>query len=136
MSDDRPKVGCVFDCMIFLQGAARRESSAGASLALVEFGAIRLFVSHDILVEVREVLARPRVRRNFPVLTDQIVERFIAAIEERASYLVSRDKDILDLADASTPDGERLRRFAPDLQILEPGAFLTEIRGRLQAHPG
>jgi len=136
MSDDRPKVGCVFDCMIFLQGAARRESSAGASLALVEFGAVMLFVSRDILVEVREVLARPRVRRNFPVLTDQIVERFIAAIEERASYLVSRDKDILDLADASTPDGERLRRFAPDLQILEPGAFLTEIRGRLQAHPG
>jgi predicted nucleic acid-binding protein len=136
MSDDRPKVGCVFDCMIFLQGAARRESSAGASLALVEFGAVMLFVSRDILVEVREVLARPRVRRNFPVLTDQIVERFIAAIEERASYLVRRDKDILDLADASTADGERLRRFAPDLQILELGAFLTEIRGRLQAHPG
>jgi putative PIN family toxin of toxin-antitoxin system len=166
MSDDRPKVGCVFDCMIFLQGAARRESSAGASLALVEFGAIRLFVSHDILVEVREVLARPRVRQSFPALTDQIVKRFIAAIEERAtvisevprifrferdpkdepyinlavavraSYLVSRDKDILDLADASTADGERLRRFAPDLQILELGAFLTEIRGRLQAHPG
>jgi predicted nucleic acid-binding protein len=136
MSNDRPKVGCVFDCMIFLQGAARRESSAGASLALVEFGAVMLFVSRDILVEVREVLARPRVRRNFPVLTDQIVERFIAAIEERASYLVRRDKDILDLADASTPDGERLRRFASELQILEPGAFLTEIRGRLQAHPG
>jgi hypothetical protein len=80
MSGDRPKVGCVFDCMIFLQGAAQRESSAGASLALVEFGAIRLFVSHDILVEVREVLARPRVRQSFPALTDQIVKGFIAAI--------------------------------------------------------
>lgn len=77
----------MFDCMIFLQGAARRESSAGASLALVEIGAVMLFVSRDILVEVRDVLAPPRVRRSFPVLTDQIVKRFIAAIEERATLV-------------------------------------------------
>jgi uncharacterized protein len=102
------------------------------------------------------------VRQRFPALTDQIVDRFLGALEERAivvsevppvfrfdrdpkdepyinlaiaaraSYLVSWDKDILDLANASTPDGERLRRQAPELQIVEPRAFLAEIRNRLQ----
>ena len=57
------------------------------------------------------------------------------AIAARVIYLVSRDNDILDLADAATPDGERLRHEAPELQILEPVAFLTEVRHRLQV-PG
>jgi len=53
-------------------------------------------------------------------------------ITASVSYLVSRDNDILDLADASTPGGERLRHQAPELQILEPGAFLVEVRHKLQ----
>jgi hypothetical protein len=36
MSGDNSKIRVVFDCMVFLQGAARRESAAGASLVLVE----------------------------------------------------------------------------------------------------
>ena len=110
------------------------------------------------MAEVRDVLTRPRVRQRFPALTDRIVDRFLAALEERAvlvsevprvfrfdrdprdepyvnlaiaarvNYLVSRDNDILDLADASTPDGKRLRQHAPDLRILDPVAFLVEIR--------
>jgi predicted nucleic acid-binding protein len=54
------------------------------------------------------------------------------AIAAQANYLVSRDNDILDLVDASTPDGQRLRHKAPELQIVEPGAFLAEIRKRLE----
>jgi putative PIN family toxin of toxin-antitoxin system len=161
MSVDRPKVRAVFDCMVFLQGAARRENPSGACLLLVELDALELSVSQEIMAEVRDVLARPRVRQKFPALTDQIVDRFLAALEERAavvskvprvfpferdpkdepyinlaiaskvSYLVSRDHDILDLADASTPDGERLRNQAPDLRILDPVAFLVEIRRTL-----
>jgi putative PIN family toxin of toxin-antitoxin system len=166
MSPDRPKIRAVFDCMVFLQGAARRESAAGACLLLVELGAIELCVSREIMAEVRDVLTRPRVRKRFPSLTDQIVDRFLAALEKRAmvvsevphvfqfdrdpkdapyinlaitarvSHLVSRDNDILDLANASTPDGERLRHQAPELQILDPVAFLVEIRRRLQAPSG
>ena len=70
--------------MIFLQGAARRESAAGASLALVELGAIELCVSQEILDEVRDVLSRPALLQRFPALTGQIVDRFIAAIEAQA----------------------------------------------------
>jgi uncharacterized protein len=163
MSSENPKIRAVFHCMIFLQGAARREGAAGCSLVLVELNAIGLYVSPEILSEVRDVLSRPRVRQRFPALTDQMIDRFLVAIEERAivvskvervfqfdrdpkdepyinlaiaaraNYLVSWDKDILDLADASTADGERLRRQAPELQIVEPRAFLVEIRNRLQA---
>ena len=129
-----PKIRTVFDCMMFLQGAARRESPAGACLLLVELDAIELCVSQEIMAEVRDVLARPRVRQKFSALTDQIVDGFLAALQQRAvvvsevprvfqfdrdpkhepyinlaigaraSYLVSRDNDILDLANASNPD--------------------------------
>lgn len=162
MSGDDSKIRVVFDCMVFLQGAARPEGAAGASLVLVELGAVGLYVSPEILAEVRDVLARSRVRQRFPALTDQLVGRFLAALEERAivvsevprafqfdrdpkdepyinlaiaaqaNYLVSRDNDILDLADASTPDGQSLQHKAPELQIVEPGAFLAEIRKRLE----
>ena len=166
MSVDRPKIRAVFDCMVFLQGAARRESPSGACLLLVELDAIELSVSQEIMAEVRDVLARPRVRKKFPALTDPMVVRFLAALEERTavvsnvprvfqferdpkdepyinlaiasrvSYLVSRDNDILDLADTSTPDGQRLRNQAPGLRILDPVAFLVEIRRTLKAPSG
>jgi len=126
--------------MMFLQAAARRESPAGACLLLVELGAVELLLSKDIIAEIRDVLSRPRVRQRFPALNGELVDRFQAAIENRgvlipdvprvfsyerdpkdepyinlaitagASYLVSRDRDVLDLANLSNPDGERLSR--------------------------
>jgi predicted nucleic acid-binding protein len=52
------------------------------------------------------------------------------AIAAEAGYLVSRDSDILDLADASSPDGGRLRLQAAHLQVLDPVSFLLEARHR------
>ena len=165
MTPDRPKVRVVFDCMVFLQGAARRESPAGACLFLVELEVIELCISAAIVSEVRDVLKRPRVRLKFPALTDELVERFLAALSKRAltipevprvfryerdpkdepyinlaiaagaSYLISRDTDVLDLASPGDPDGVRLRRHAPRLQILDPVSFLADIRRGTEA-PG
>ena len=59
MSADRLKIRAVFDCMVFLQGAARRESPAGACLLLAELEAVELCLSEEILSEIRDVLARP-----------------------------------------------------------------------------
>jgi predicted nucleic acid-binding protein len=50
------------------------------------------------------------------------------AITTNAGFLVSRDTGILDLAANPGPDGERLRHRAPNLRILDPVAFLAEIR--------
>jgi putative PIN family toxin of toxin-antitoxin system len=163
MSADPPKIRAVFDCMVFLQGAARRESPAGACLLLVELEAVELYLSKEIIAEVRDVLTRPRVRQKFPALTEQLVGRFLAALEKRAvlipnvprvftyerdlkdepyinlaiaagaSYLVSRDSDILDLRTPSRPDCDRLRNCAPRLQIVDPVAFLVELRRSKQS---
>ena len=84
MRANRPKVRAVFDCMIFLQGAARRESPAGACLLLVELEAIELCMSEAIVSEVRDVLTRPRVRQMFPSLSDELVELFLVALGKRA----------------------------------------------------
>jgi putative PIN family toxin of toxin-antitoxin system len=165
MSADRPLIRAVFDCMVVLQGAARRESAAGACLLLVEMEAIELCLSKEIIAEVQDVLARPRVRQKFPALTDELVGRFLMALERRAvlipevprvfayqrdpkdepyinlaiaagaGYLVSRDTDLLDLGQPSDLDGGRLRRRAPHLRILDPVSFLVETRYRLQGAP-
>ena len=150
MSADRLKIRAVFDCRVFLQGAARRESPAGACLLLAELEAVELCLSEEILSEIRDVLS------------DELVQRFMAAIEKRAvvfpevprvfvyerdpkdepyinlavaagaSYLVSRDNDVLGLAKLSNPDGGRLKGHAPHLQILDPVSFLAEVRRGLQ----
>jgi putative PIN family toxin of toxin-antitoxin system len=150
--------------MVFLQAAARRESAAGVCLLLVELGAVELCLSEEIMDEIRDVLARVRVRQKFPVLTDELVNRFLEALKKRsavvhdvprvftyerdpkdepyinlaiavgASYLVTRDTDLLDLAEQANPDGVRLRSCAPQLQIVDPGVFLACVRGELQIH--
>src|ERR1700745_4046273 len=84
MSADPQKVRAVFDCMIFLQGAARRESPAGMCLLLVELGAVELCISKEITDEIRDVLTRPRMRQKFSTLTDQLVNRFLESLERQA----------------------------------------------------
>jgi putative PIN family toxin of toxin-antitoxin system len=151
------QVRAVFDCMIFLQGAARREGPAGVCLLMVELGAVELFISREIVAEVREVLSRPRIREKFLSLTDDLVNHFLEAMTDRATmiqdvataftyerdpkdepyinlaitaeaeYLVTRDRDLLDLFDGANLDGEKLRDIAPHLQIVEPARFLLEL---------
>jgi putative PIN family toxin of toxin-antitoxin system len=162
MSAD-PKIRAVFDCMVFLQGAARRDSPAGACLLLVESEMIELCISEAIISEIRDVFTRPRLRQRFPALTDVLIEGFLMALGKRslmipavpcvfsyqrdpkdepyinlaiaagARYLVSRDNDVLDLAKPSDADGARLRHHAPRLQILDPLSFLVEMRLKIEA---
>jgi putative PIN family toxin of toxin-antitoxin system len=117
----------VFDCNVFLQAVVNPNGPAGQCKQLVDTGAVELFVSEEVLAEVAEVLSRPRIRKLAPALTIEIIEAFIAdvrlksiclqnvpeeyhferdlkderyinlAIAARASYLVSRDHDLLDL---------------------------------------
>lgn len=71
----------VFDCMIFLQTAARPTGPAAALLELVEIGAIELFVSDATLEELRDVLTRPSLQRKFPSLTTSAVSDFVERIK-------------------------------------------------------
>ena len=148
----------VFDCMTYLQATASPAGPSAACLRLVEAGRVRLVVSQPILDEVRNVLARPRIRKKNPHLTDETVDAFLAhviglappapapaaafsysrdpkdapylnlAIAERASLLVSWDNDLLDLMRPDDPDGQRLRMMAPGLAVVTPPDFLSLLK--------
>jgi len=142
----------VFDCMLFLQAATSDAGPAFACFRLVDAGRVTLCVSPEVLAEVGDVLGRPALRRKFPSLTAERVAEFLEsvraggmvlddvprafplardpddepyvnlAIAAGARYLVSRDRDLLDLM----ADPEFRARY-PDLAILDPVAFLREL---------
>lgn len=155
----------VYDCNTVLQGAARATGPAAACLQLVEAERVRLCLSPEVRAELRDVLLRPKLRRKFPVLTPEWVETVLGRLEERAElfsevprvvelprdpedepylnlaiaagarYLVTRDRDLLDLMDRSRPEGEAFRARFPDLLILDPVSFLRELAGPPQGPP-
>ena len=73
MSGDNPRPRVVFDCMVYLQATISESGPAAALLRLVDQDALSLFISHDILEEVCEVLSRPQIRKRNPDLTDERV---------------------------------------------------------------
>jgi putative PIN family toxin of toxin-antitoxin system len=142
----------VFDCVALLQAAARPSGPAGACLQAVRDGRLVLFISPEIMAEVRDVLTRPKTLRKFPALTSGAVDVFLQDLLDRASlltdvptaytldrdpkdepyinlaiaagaaYLVSRDKDLLDLmADVD------FRKQFPTMIILDPPALLRVL---------
>lgn len=148
----------VFDCMLCLQAAARRDSIAAACLELAEQGHLQLCLSAEILAEVGEVLQRPEIHERFPSLAPENVGEFIEAVrrigvlyptverhfqfsrdpkdepylnlavQARAHYLASRDKDILDLRLGNDPAAVEFRSRFPFVKIADPLEFLREIR--------
>lgn len=155
---DAALVSAVFDCNVYLQAAARENSVAAECLRTVEKGSVRLCLSEDILAEVEDVLNRPEIRNHFQTLTDEIVEAFLLklrktaqvvrqvpqkfnysrdpddgpyinlAIEAEADYIVSRDKDLLDLMTGYTDECKKFRQRFRSLKIVEPLEFLKEMR--------
>ncbi len=152
MLEEPPRV--VFDCNIFLQGTANRNSPARKALRLFFDGTVTLFVSDAVLAEIRDVLNRPRIRQQFPKLSDRLVNALLQKIERqaipiknvpeeyhferdpkderyinlalvtKAMFLVSRDNDLLDLMKATTPDAKNFRLRYPALIILDLPSFL------------
>lgn len=138
---------------------------AHAVYRLFEDGALRLFVSEEALEEIADVLTRPAVTRKFPSLTaDRVAEQlqqlrtyarpipdvprvFVCkrdpkderyvdlAIAAGARYLVTWDRDLLDLMDESLPEGRAFRAQYLELRILNPPDFLRAMRAA-EAAPG
>lgn len=148
------KLRVVFDCMIFLQALISDKSIAFKLFEYLEADAFILFVSRETLAEVNEVLARPYVRAKNSQITDEYVEAFLnrilskaeliknipkhfeysrdpkdekyinLAIEAESDFLVSRDKDLLDLMTDISPQGKEYRQKSRPLKIVEPAEFL------------
>ena len=159
---DRPRLGVVFDCNILLQAVARKTGPAAACLRLAEEGFVQLQLSEEILTELSGVLKRPIIRARYPELTDEIVEEFLKAlrntgeitrnvpkrfsyqrdiddepylnlaIEAEANYLVSRDRDLVDLMTGHDDQSKEFRQRFRSLTVIDPIEFLKEVR-RYQA---
>lgn len=69
----------VYDCMIFLQAAARPDRVHG-TMRLLNEGRVKLCVSPTIIAEIRDVLTRPEVRLKFPALQVEHVDQFLNQI--------------------------------------------------------
>jgi predicted nucleic acid-binding protein len=58
-------------------------------------------------------------------------EKYInLAIACKARYLVSNDKDLLNLMDESTLEGKEFRQKFPALQIIKPGELIRQLTGK------
>lgn len=112
MPEQTPRV--VFDCNVFVQGIANRNSPARKALRLFFDGAVSLFVSEPILREVRDVLSRPEIRRQLPGINDRMVNAFLAKLAAQAvlitnvpeEYRYERDPDdemYINLASSRMP---------------------------------
>jgi len=146
----------VFDCMVFLQAAARPHR-VHLLFDAINRRELTLFVSPEIIAEVHDVLTRPSVQRQFSALTPEVVKNFLAdvlaratlvthvpmrvalprdpkdekylnlAIAVNARYLVSADNDLLDLMTDPGPESRNFRSQFPSLRILKSGTLIREL---------
>jgi putative PIN family toxin of toxin-antitoxin system len=145
-------ISAVFDCGVFLQAAINDTGPAHACLAHVETGDVKVWLSDEVLAEVRETLSQPKIRAKFPHLTDERTSAFIShvtrlgtciqapavfalprdpddakyvdlAIAAAAAFLVSRDNDLLSLM-----NDEGFRKAHPGLTVIDPVGFLRHVR--------
>lgn len=158
MGKIEPEVTAVFDCMIYLQGVARPKGPANACFAFVRDGSIKLYLSTEMLAEIEDVLTRPKFRNRFPSLTDEMIKEFLSeikgisvilnhvpsrfafprdikdekyinlAIETKTDFIVSRDKDLLDLMTDYTNEAKEFRHRFSRLKVVNPIEFLRIIR--------
>ena len=157
MSEAATRPGVVVDCMVFVQAAANKQSSAARILDLLDEGKITLYVSKLILAETRYVLNRSDVRARLRKLADvavealferleqnatlikQVPKRFVyprdpkdepyinLAVEMQADYLVSRDNDLLDLMKWEQEEGREFQKRFRFLKIVTPESFLAVV---------
>ncbi len=106
----------VFDCMVFLQAAVRSTGPAGTCLRAARDGRLKLVISPEIIVEVRDVLTRPKTLKKFPALTVEAVEVFVRDVESQAVTLA----DVPYVSPSENPDTHKLR-----YSLIEPGASTT-----------
>lgn len=147
----------VFDCNIFLQYLLNPNGVAAECFQTVLDGKVELFVSKDTLSEIRDVILRPNILTRLPDADDFQIEIFIEyitsistfvedvlhkfdferdpkdeiiidlAVEADADYIVSRDKDLLDLMTGYTDECKDFRRRFRRLKIVNPVEFLSVV---------
>ena len=147
----------VFDCMVFVQAAARTTSPANVCLEIVRKGEAKLYLSPIIVAEIENVLSRSKIRKRFSTLTDAGVHAFLTdvlsmsqlvrhvpsifeyprdpkdekyidlAAETDADFIVTRDNDLLDLMTGTDIESKQFRQRFRNLKIIRPDEFLRIV---------
>jgi len=135
MSSAAPQV--VFDCNIFVQALINIHGPAGRCVQKAKDGEVKLFVSPFILAEIREIHLKTPAKYG---ITSEQTEELVAtvaqfatlvtdvpeiyrhpfdpddsayvnlALKVNAQLIVSRDRHLLNLADANRAEGRIFRR--------------------------
>lgn len=154
-------IAAIFDCVVYVQAVLSSKGPGYACLTLAEQEHVTLYFSADILDEVKRSLDSPALRKKYSKLTDERVEKFLErvvfagtltqnpppvfslrrdptdepylnlAIDRGAPFVVSRDKDMLDLM-----KNDAFRKSYPWLTILDPVAFLAHVRAEVAKQLG
>ena len=157
------KPGAVFDCNVYFQATRNPKGPAAELLRLLEADRFALFLTSEIWEEVRATFTDQKVRAKNRGLTDgridalfqlvsqhaalrdHVPERFACerdpddakyvnlALAAGAGYLVTRDKDLLDLMSEAPSEGASFSQQFPGLTLLDPVAFLAVLRAKEKA---
>lgn len=150
-------IRAVFDCNVFWQ-IFFGTSIGNQCWELVKDAKVELIISLTVLDEVQDVLTRPETQARFSKATHESVELFVdeileqatfiksvkqhfdyprdpkdepyinLAVESGAHYIVSRDKDLLDLTTGFDRVSKEFRqRFRP-LKIVGTKEFVETIK--------
>jgi uncharacterized protein len=150
-------IRAVFDCNVFWQIFFSSKGMGTKCWELVVNGKVELIVSADVLDEVRDVLTRPEIQAKFTQATVEKVDIFIEeileyatfvssvpkkfsyprdpkdepyinlAVNQAAHYIVSRDKDLLDLMTGYNEESKEFRqRFRP-LKVVDTLTFVEIV---------
>ena len=147
----------VFDTGIILQAAINPGGPSAAVCALLEAEKITVYISSRLRSEIESVFYRPVIRAKNPQITDTAIQEGLAllddkairipnppplvsyardpndapvinlALQVKANYIISRDKDLLDLMDENLEAGRNFRTMFPALSVLDPVAFLRQM---------
>ena len=134
----------VFDAMCDLQAVTNHDGPAWAAMALSDSGLLKIIASEETLKEVVDILSRPNLVKKFPSLIGRrglflSIIRTVAevrpdppkavslprdpkdepylnlAVASGAAYLVTRDKNMLDLMMGGFPT--KVRKLSQDLRL-------------------
>ena len=157
----RTNIKAVFDCNVFLQAITNTKSPARACVELVREKTVRLFVSEETLTELKDVLERPYIKDRFK-LSMQTIEEYIEnlrniakvltkvpkvfslprdvddeiyinlAVKTEADFIVTRDKDLIDLMTDYDIESKKFRQKFRPLKIVQPLEFLSIVENKLK----
>lgn len=149
----------VFDCNVYFQALIAPSGPAGRCLGAVNQNRIALFLSEYILAELRDVCTRSAVAAKFGItdarlsnyerqlkssatLIDDVPHVFTyqrdpkdehyvdLAIAVGARLVVSRDRDLLALADPNDPAGRDFQARFPAISIVTPQELLSILNSQ------